>query len=101
MLNISSIVTCSVFLQKKIMLRKAKKAGLTISNSTTLSDLGELVTELSVQDLKKIVSGDIKRNLKDLQKQASKFSTLQKKAIIKNVCTIKPANFLGFIIIFV
>uniref|UniRef100_H2ZQB9 Stereocilin LRR domain-containing protein n=1 Tax=Ciona savignyi TaxID=51511 RepID=H2ZQB9_CIOSA len=71
--------------QKRIMFKKAKKAGLTIQNSADIADLGELISEVPASELKMISTSDLKSSMKEFTKRAAGFSRSQKKAIVSKL----------------
>ena len=68
--------------QKKIVLKKAKEAGLKVKS---LSEVGELVTELKPEDFEDIPPENVLSGISDLREKSSSFNKLQKRAIARKV----------------
>ena len=64
------------------MLKKAKEAGLKV---TSLSEVGELVTELNPEDFEDIPAENVLSGMSELREKSSSFDKLQKKAIARTV----------------
>ena len=67
------------------MFNKAKAAGFSLDTPSSISDLGELITEISPEDFMKISSENLKSNLKLLTRKVDSFSSSQRKAIVSQV----------------
>merc|ERR1719320_651997 len=68
--------------QKKIVLKKAKEAGLKVKS---LSEVGELVTELKPEDFEDIPPENLLSGISELREKSASFDKLQKKAIAKKM----------------
>ena len=81
----------TLFSQKRIVFKKAIEAGLKIEKNTSISELGELVSEVKPSELKRMSPGAIVTGMKELNKKRNMLDRRQTKAITEqvNMCIIK------------
>jgi len=71
--------------QKRIVLDKARSAGMKIEKNTSISSMGELVTEIKPDEFKMLSPQSVVTGLSELKSKATSFNPRQKKAIVEKL----------------